>query len=701
MSTSVLDTKYEYAVEKARLIVTKLEQITNGYKSLLFEDEKDLYEDIEVLTTSPFELARSKMNSELINVAVCGAFCAGKSFLISGLIGRLEWYRRKRNDSDFFQTEEFLDGYSSFLPSAPEQTNSCPLAVIPNGIHKNRSRLEVMFQDSDQWEDKSEPYHSEDGIKRKMLAYITDIEEWRSARPRKDLAREAIKARLYVPDMPLPAIIYDLPGIGGAGEKYLDMVHKSIRRSDCVVYVASAIRELSEVELDLLGFIREVASVSKIPVFFVLSQIDREPEWQKVLDKNNKFLRQYFRVEEGRKSDSVFIGSGFSAVSPAVQAKASGLYKMGEIDEEERDEAIKKSGMPDFYQILFEHLTNTSGPAHLREIIIQMRGILSSIESHLSHRIQAEMIPINDAKEKIKDFKRLSNALIEKRKHLLVELEELKDATLLAAFASSDPDTLRTHLHRKLDSFIEGADVLKDSVRHEIRQRRDEIRDEWLCRDGGLETSWNEAWNNYQKQTILLLHDRINEAVKEASVTQADIMGAFLDPDIPDPDDITFEQTMGFVSDAWDLVISVTGLGGGIASTVAALGGTAAAFGPLGLFLIFAGTVGIGWRTLRREKERKKLRSMLINQLDQYAEHTIGQANVQATQFIDKYKGEISKIVSRLISAQQEKSSILQQRLQSDGDLHRSEVKLEMLRDYKKQIDEVKSDIEDFLDQTS
>ena len=95
--------------------------------------------------------------------------------------------------------------YSPFLPSSPEQTSSCPLAVKPTS--EENSRLEVLFSDTNVWENITEPYTGEDDIQRKMLAYLTDVEDWRNARPVKDLPREVKTANLYIPDMSLPAFI--------------------------------------------------------------------------------------------------------------------------------------------------------------------------------------------------------------------------------------------------------------------------------------------------------------------------------------------------------------------------------------------------------------------------------------------------------------------------------------------------------------
>ena len=693
MNTSRNHTIYENALKKAKLIVNRLEEITQGYEQLLSHDDIVLSDRIDVLMVSPFELARSKMNSRLINIAVCGAFTSGKSFLISGLIGKLDWYRREK--ASFF-SEDVKDGYSSFLPSSPEQTSSCPLVVIPNEEDDSCSRLEVLFADSQVWENKTDPYISEDDVKRKMLAYVTDIDEWNDARPRKDLPRSVVRARLYIGNTPLPAAINDLPGIGGAGEEYLETVHEAVQQADCAVYVASAIRELSETELDLLRFVEGVAKVNQIPVFFALSQIDREHDWQKVLRKNNKFLSQYFSKDGS--PNKTFIGKGFFPISPAVQAKANGLFTIGEIDEKERDRAIRESGMIAFFSLLFDHLTGISGPTHLQEIIIQMRGLLTAIDSHILGQLSTETIPLEQAEKRIEEHKRLGQAFLAKRNMLMKELEELKISTIREAFSTSDSDDLLKSLQIEIAPLIKESDVLKDSVRHDIQRKRDQVTEKWLRCSEGLESSWNEAWNNHQKQTILYLHEHITEAVKDASVSAKDLIDAMRDHDIDgDPNTIPPGVTLKMVNDSWDLVVSVAGLGGGIASTIAAMGGAAASLGPFGFFLIFAGVVGLGFRTWKRYTERRRLRNKLIKGLPAYADGVVEEGKSQARQFIEHYQGEISKIVSRLITEQDEKRQMLEHHLRS-GDLRENQVKVGLLKDYHEQLTSVHESIEEFFE---
>lgn len=686
--------RYEALVGNTSRIVDELESITNSYTQFVNENESAVLKVIPELENHPFARARSRISSQLITVAVCGAFSSGKSFLVSGLLDRLKWYKRKSQDADFFESKG-VDVYSPFLPSSPEQTSSCPLAVKPTS--EENSRLEVLFSDTNVWENITEPYTGEDDIQRKMLAYLTDVEDWRNARPVKDLPREVKTANLYIPDMSLPAVIYDLPGIGGAEEEYLKIVHQSLREADCIVYVASAIKELTDVELDLLRFIYEIVEDTKSPVFFVLSQIDREPNWRKVFEKNNQFLETYF--QKSAKPNRRFYGKGFIPVSPAVQAKANGLLNRQEITDGKHAEIVGKSGMLRLYETINNHLTDVSGPAYLKDIILQLNGLAQSLKFHADSRLQVETTPLEDANQMIQEYRELSKKLVEKRKALLDDLEELGKSALLAGFSTSDSDDLANLLKSNLKTEIQESDVLKDSVRHSIEQAKREIRDEWLRRPNGLEDTWTQAWNDYQTQTILLLQSRLVEAERELSLTpNSNILDSLRDKRSPGDEiqeKISLDGTVSLVNTAWQTWLSVTGIGvGGAASAVASAGGIGSlttvatlttALAPMGVFFITAGTVGLGWSFWKNHKDRQELRKLLLAHLEAYSDHTISQTKVQAEQCIDAYKGEVIKFLNKLIATQDEQIKEIERRMQL-GDLKQNQIRIGLLRNYSSQF---------------
>ena len=85
--------RYEALVGNTSRIVDELESITNSYTQFVNENESAVLKVIPELENHPFARARSRISSQLITVAVCGAFSSGKSFLVSGLLDRLKWYK--------------------------------------------------------------------------------------------------------------------------------------------------------------------------------------------------------------------------------------------------------------------------------------------------------------------------------------------------------------------------------------------------------------------------------------------------------------------------------------------------------------------------------------------------------------------------------------------------------------------------------
>ncbi len=662
---------YQYLLDNCTLIIGKVEQLVASYDKLLHEDGIALSNSFKELESAPFEQARAKLRSQLINIAVCGAFSSGKSFLISALINRIKWHSEP-NTRDMFAGQE-VDRYTTLLPVSPQQTNSCPLAIIPWPSGK---RFQVMFDDSKQWEDKCDSTTTDEEISRRIQAYATDIAEWRDMRAPADRQRNVVRARLLVGPLPYPAIIYDLPGIGGIGEAYLQAVHEALRLADCIIYVASAIKELTDAEFALLRFVEEIADQEGTPIFFALSQLDREPDWEKILAKDNQFLEECFKNRGDAKKD--IIGKGFMPISAAAEAKARGLSEAGRISEADRDRAIEKSGMPAFRQVLQKHLTTHSGPAHLREIITQMYDILKHVRAHIQNREQAELLPLQEADSRIRESRTLIRALSEKSMALSDDLERLGQASLDTALQGTRPEDLLALFQERVEPIINKADVTKDSERDKIQQAIKMVRDEWLQRpEGGFVSAWTKAWNQYQKQSLVLLRERVSQAAEEAAVTFPVIVGDEFAPEMEESA-MHVQDRLQVVRVAQQISFGVTGLGiGGVAAGAIAFGSAAFAIAPVGLFLIGVGAAGMGWSAIKKQRDLTKLRAPMIEYLRTYCDQVVMHLDAQARRVIAKQKNEILNVIAQLISVQKDNITALENRLKT-GDLkaHQQQIKL-------------------------
>jgi hypothetical protein len=658
----------------AEKVVNDLECIVAKYTEILAEDGIQVSESIRELIDPPFERARSKMKSQLMNIVICGEFSSGKSFLVSGLINRITWYLIQ--GEGFMQEPE--DGYAPFLPTSPRETNSCLLTIQPSQFSDTRSHFEVLFEDARVWEDKSESYQDESDIHRLMLAYATEFEEYRNGRTTQDLARKVVKARVHIPNMPLPAYVHDLPGIGGIGEDaYLEMVQDAVKQADVVVYVASAIKPLTKAELNLLSFVEDVTKTNRCPVLFILSQIDREKSYEQVLKKNNGFLKENF--------SKAFAGQTFIPVSPATEAKAQAKYERGDILESIKDKGVSESGMPILRQRLREYLVNTSGPLHLREIVLRMHQLLENTILHIDSRVNSLSIPIQDAEKRLQELRQLVPSLMKKRDSILSELEENAKSVLKQAFSKADSDDLLSLLRSELEPIIsdKNQDVLDEKVRHDIEQKKKEIRDKWLYKDNGPEEAWSKAFGNYQKQTIILLQSKLEEAIDEAEIKGTSLAEFIRDKTLRGEADFnsSVSSTLNAAASSWQTLLSIVSLGtagytGLAGAGTIVVGGVVIAATSITTLLLAAGAVGFGWRLWRKREERRKLRQQMIDQLPKYADEIRTQLEIQAKQCIEAYQGEIVEIINHLINSQQDSITAIKKEL-SDGDLGRNREKLD------------------------
>ena len=289
--------------------------------------------------------------------------------------------------------------------------------------------------------------------------------------------------------------------------------------------------------------------------------------------------------------------------------------------------------------------------------------------------------------------------LVEKRKVLLADLEDLGKSALLAAFATSYPDDLSARLRAELVPMVQESDALKESVRHQFEQSKKEVKDKWLKRPkDGLETCWTEAWNDFQKQTLLLLQNRLSEAVREASISAANLTGQTARGNEfrgLETDKAELTDTVSMVNNAWQTWLSVTGLAAGGVGVAVGSAAAAAALAPLGAFLLLAGAVGLGWSIWRGRQDRRKLRKLMIEHLNTYAYRTVEDLRTQARQFVEGYKGEVVKIVNRMIALEDEKCVTLENRLKT-GDLKAHQVRVGLLRELAKQCEQIDGKIQRF-----
>lgn len=697
---------YDGLSEMYQQIINQTAAVAQDFETLLKEVKEDGQSERNGYTQRVFTVFRERANSELLSIAFFGAFSSGKSFLISGLDNRLDWFEYRGS-----ATATVTDQYASLLPSSPRQTSNCPVAVepLPKG-EGNEDQFWVFFEDKQSWEERFP------ALEPIIQAYVTDLPNAQARRMPRDRNRNVVKARLRIASACMNARLYDLPGIGSIGNNYDDVVREYVRQADCLVYVAWAIRPLEEKELALLRYVYDHHKATGKPVFFVLTQLDRNQDydtssgkvgWQDVLDANNEFLERYFHTDSG-KPDRGFIGEGFIPVSAALEAKSRGLSL---IDPPKSTMLQVHSKMSDLRQRFEEYLHTTSGPMHLAELVAELQRLLSRLGQDISARSAAESTPIESARASIIALKREKSVLQQGKQELEGALASLGRAAIRRAFSGSDPDDLAQLIVERLKTRIETEDVLKDDVVHRLETDKATIVREWIGRDrDALVVKWDGAWNSFVEQstglviklldTALEAHD---QAMKEADNAdereKADIAKVRVEDRLratfDSASEKTLRETLEVLSTAWQTWSLIAGIGASGVVSAAALA-PMALIGPIGWALIATAAIGAGfgkWKLTERLKERRKV---LVQEIPTYSQKVVLAYQQQAQQFLEMHNGHLVEILDQEITRLSDSISTLEQRLLT-GEYTDRERRLGTLLRLSNQTKEIEKHIEHFL----
>ncbi len=501
-------------------VMNSIEMITKNFEELLKEVGEESLISRNGYGDKNFRLLQDRAKSELLSIAFFGAFSSGKSFLISGLNQKVDWYERDGRDQ-----------FAPLLPTSPRHTSNCPVAVEPV-VSGRADEFAVLFEGSDIWEQKNPAIAI-------IQAYVTDLPNAVSQRlTNKDRTRTVRTARIGISSAIMKARLYDLPGFGAIGANYEGVIRNFVQQADCITYVAGAIKPLDEKDLELLRDVYTHHKLTGKPVFFVLTQIDRawdidagsgKIQWEEVRDANNEFLEQNFLVE-GR-ADSTFIGEGFIPVSPALEAKGIALSAQSH---ENSQRYIVDSGMALLRERFDDYLQNTSGPMHLAELASEAQKLLLRLTHDIRQRYLSESTPVAEARNVIIGYKAQRRILIDKKTRVEKELRELGQVAIRRAFAGSDPDDLVAFLKEKLNEKIKMSDVLKEKEIHQIETEKVILVREWMSRSSkSLIPRWVSSWESFYRQTNEIVNHLLEEAltaqqkaVEENSKEEVDITAA-------------------------------------------------------------------------------------------------------------------------------------------------------------------------------
>lgn len=614
---------------------------------------------------------KQRSESDLLTIAFFGAFSSGKSFLISGLCGRVQFIVTK--------------GYSCFiplLPASPKHTSSCPLVVEPDTTGGGKDRFYVRFLGSEAWTEIVSPRQST------IRAYATDLSNAIADREPNDRQRKTIAARLAIPSPLLQARLCDLPGYGAVDVDYNADIRAQVLSADCLVYVSAATKPLGNEDLEQLRFIYNHHKDTGKPAFFVLTCIDlydeldfdsSEPKWKVVQEENNRFLTKHFLLAE-QVPDLAFIGHGFIPVSAALEAR--------EVAEGAPPVPGLRHGMDLLRSEFQEYLETSSGPGHLADLASEMNIQLIKLEEMVSSAYRSERLPVERVTEELALAQGLLDNLNGQQSRLASRLQSIADqnaASCLSSFRSRD---LAKRILDEVGPFIDTSDIVNPDVHHKLECQIQDIVRVWAASEKGL----LESILGSLKRLSERCKSELSRGLKDAGYQGAEMGAEPSQQPAPEPSEFPAIKTLEtrIRSDGISDIISMVDVAGRILGTaggisfVAGVGSLvpfAAVLPPAGIILFVAASfVAV--------TQRVKHKALVKEQRQHYVDVVIPE---YATRLIADYREETDKLFKlaatntmlawdQAVNNTEQRISSLERRIK-DADFQKTQARLKVLED--------------------
>jgi hypothetical protein len=252
------------------------------------------------------------------------------------------------------------------------------------------------------------------------------------------------------------------------------IVKAAMNDADCFLYVSRG-KTLDDKDLDLIRFMYEHYGRPPKKVIWVLAGKDQTdsldgdddvPQWQRIIDENNEYLRQNFKVDG--HPDQRFIGEGFIAVSAADEARAGWFRKKG--DNYNAESYQSSSNMDALRQRLFDLIERESGPRHVAEIAEKAHGMIGPLAYVVRQRLLEEKTDVDQIEVKLADTEQAldkADMAIPRMRNDLEERQRSRVQTAARPFGS-----LARHLHNQLDDEIRRTDLREQRPANEIEVLR-------------------------------------------------------------------------------------------------------------------------------------------------------------------------------------------------------------------------------------
>lgn len=599
-------------------------------------------------STSTLRTLKTRASSSLLNVGFVGGFSSGKSFLISGLQRKLELREVPAPDG------AVANQYVGILPSSPTPTTACPATIVPvaDAVEEYgpRGKLRVRFVGSQEWTDIG--INPTPAVIAAYAAASGSVDARRDEHWTKTVGEVEFLTTSYE----LPAKMYDLPGYGSPIQEHDDVVRSKMQEADAFVYVAKATETLSLSDLEQIGALyRHHEESEGKPVIWVLTAIDRamdvgldgRPNWQATLEQNNSYLREHF--QRGGRPDDGFIGDGFIAVSPALEAQALSGTANDDIKGSRQSHLIAASRMPELRALLQRMIETDTGPKHLSRVAREAREALRPHVRLIAETLSTYREPIERLREQQRSVSARHRSLQQARATLEDSLSRMLRSSI--SEAAQPFQELADVLHKRLDDKARSTDFMKPKELNEIDVLKVQVLKDWLTAKDGPTTRWVTAHEIFMRKTFEQLRNDLSSESNFGDLT-ADL----------DIDQLTVPRTTRPPVGGRDIIqraAAVTGLSGAVGTAALSVGTALGATVLVPLSAVTA-AAAIVYGVIANQKGKVTAREALQNEwiagLDTDADNVRrwfeGQAAVTGGEVIDRalnlIDGRLTELAQRL-----------------------------------------------------
>jgi len=463
------------------------------------EEVRDLLPGVADLAEDTARVAalRTRALSTMLNVALLGRQSAGKSFLISGLQGGLEYV--PITDEDGMPAAEFL----GILPSSARPTTACPSTIVPGGDTpgdaQGRALLRVKLTGSG-WQDIGTD------LPPAVLAAYGAADGDRTNRRREHINSTVEAIELVVSEARLPVKLFDLPGSESPIEEHELIMREAWGEADCFIYVSQARSALTVNELELIKdlYTHHKQSGGSKRVLWVLSGIDMATQreqgqaaWKSVLSTNNTYLRTHFGSDR-------FIGEGFLPVSAAWEAEAASK------DAEGGDGSTLRrlSGMEVLRDRLRHLMESGAGHGHLSQVADETRWVIRRRQRSLADTLDSHRLAVGDLEAQRDSLQGRLAGGEQSLERIRTELDRELQRRIRAARAPFSG--LADVLHSALDPVIDWGSLSAEHV-NEIDVRQAEVFSDWMNESQGPATLWETELRELDSSARTLLRADLGE----------------------------------------------------------------------------------------------------------------------------------------------------------------------------------------------